>query len=66
MKRYADLDLENGSRAVAKPDDERRNRMIRTLMMAGIASGVLFALIAEARLPPEQRAALFEAFYAYP
>ena len=67
MTDCADLDFRKGARVVSGGRTERRMKMVRTFMMAVIASMVVLALIAEACMTPEQRTVLFESLsYAYP
>jgi hypothetical protein len=65
MTDCADLDFRKAARGVSGDRTERRMKMARAFMMAAIASMVVLALIAEARMTPEQRIMVFES-YAYP
>lgn len=66
MTDCADLDFRKDARA-AGGRNERRWKMVRGFMMAAVASMVVLALIAEARMTPEQRTVLFESLsYSYP
>jgi hypothetical protein len=66
MTDCADQDFRKGARVDGGGRTERRVRMVPGFMMAAIASIVVLALIAEARMTPEQRAVLFESSYSYP
>lgn len=61
----ADLDFHKAATGVSGDRAERRMKMLRAFMMAVIASMVVLAVIAEARMTPEQRTVVFES-YAYP
>ena len=65
MTDRVDLDFRKATTRVSGDCTERRMKMVRLFMMAAIASMVVLALIAEARMTPEQRTAVFES-YAYP
>jgi hypothetical protein len=67
MTDCTELDFRKGTSVVSGGCTERRMKMIRAFMMAAIAGMVVLALIAEARMTPEQRTVLFESLsYAYP
>jgi hypothetical protein len=66
MTQYAEVELCKDEVSVGTRT-ERRMKLVRTLLIAEIVGMVGLALIAEARLPPEQRVELFEPLaYAYP
>jgi hypothetical protein len=65
MTDCTDLDFRKAAIGVNGDRTERRMRMIPAFMMAAIASMVVLALIAEARMTPEQRTVVWES-YAYP
>ena len=65
MTDCADLDFSKAATGVSEDRTERRMKMVRAFMMAAVASMVVLALIAEARMTPEQRTVVWES-YAYP
>jgi hypothetical protein len=65
MTECAELDYQEDADVAEEVRSEHRMTILPTLMMAAIAGMVSLALIAEARLPPEQRLELLQA-YAFP
>ena len=64
MTSYAESYLRQSSKAEANAvRTERRMRLARAFMMAAILAMVALAIIAEARMTAEERAALFDAYY---
>jgi hypothetical protein len=64
MTSYAESDLRQSSKAEANAvRTERRMRLARAFMMAAILAMVALAIIVEARMTAEERAALFDAYY---
>jgi hypothetical protein len=66
MSHYAELFFRRPAGVVDGTRVERRIKFIPTLMMAAIAAIVALALVAEARMTPEQRLQLLESYNAYP
>jgi hypothetical protein len=68
MTSYAEPDLRQNSSAETKEArTERYFKWARLFMMAAIVAMVVLAVIAEARMTPDERAALFETYAnAYP
>jgi hypothetical protein len=65
MTECAELDYRKDAVVAEELGSEHRMTILPTLMMAAIAGMVALALIAEVRLPPEQRLELLQA-YAFP
>ena len=66
MSHSAELYFRKSARSVGETRVERRIKIIPTPMMAAIAVMVALALVAEARMTPEQRLQLLESYNAYP
>jgi hypothetical protein len=62
MTDYAGPNLRNGAAAAVRVRSKRGMTWFPAFMIAAIVAMVVLALVAEARMTPEARAALFEVY----
>jgi uncharacterized membrane protein affecting hemolysin expression len=66
MNHYVRLNFRQKPDVVRVTRSDTRMTIVRTLMMAVLASIVVLAIVAQLRFSPEQRTEPFKSTYAYP